>query len=64
MIARRVFIKICGLTEPDQAVAVAEAGADAVGFIFWAGSSRVITVDRAREIWPDLQVPAYSSTRG
>ncbi len=50
MSGRRVFIKVCGLTVPDQAAAVAEAGADAIGLVFWARSPRAVTVERARDI--------------
>jgi phosphoribosylanthranilate isomerase len=44
-----VFIKICGITNEDDALLAAALGADAVGFIF-ATSSRRITVTRARDI--------------
>lgn len=43
-------IKICGVTTPDDARMVAEAGADAVGLNFYAKSRRVVAVDRAAEI--------------
>ncbi len=36
----RVWIKICGLTDGDAVAAAAEAGADAVGFVFHAASPR------------------------
>jgi phosphoribosylanthranilate isomerase len=41
---------------------VAEAGADAVGFVFWAGSSRTVTVARAREMARAL--PAFVTRVG
>ncbi|MFF4299062.1 phosphoribosylanthranilate isomerase [Streptomyces vinaceus] len=45
-----LFVKICGLkTGPDVDVAVA-AGADAVGFVFAAGSPRTIGAAEAREL--------------
>ncbi|MER6779971.1 MULTISPECIES: phosphoribosylanthranilate isomerase [unclassified Streptomyces] len=45
-----LFVKICGLkTGPDVDVAVA-AGADAVGFVFAAGSPRTIGAAAAREL--------------
>jgi phosphoribosylanthranilate isomerase len=47
---RRIFVKVCGLTEPDQAAAVTDAGADAIGLVFWARSPRAVTVERARDI--------------
>lgn len=46
----RPRIKVCGLTrEPDAALAVS-LGADAVGFIFWPRSPRVISAEVARSI--------------
>ncbi len=39
-------VKICGIWEPDAARAAAEAGADAVGFVF-APSRRRVTVEQA-----------------
>ena len=43
-------IKICGITNVDDALAVARAGADAVGLNFYARSPRYITPDVARTI--------------
>jgi phosphoribosylanthranilate isomerase len=40
--AMRVRIKFCGLTHPDDVRAAADAGADAVGFNFYAQSSRFV----------------------
>jgi phosphoribosylanthranilate isomerase len=47
---RRLFVKVCGVTSPEDGVAAAEAGADAVGLVFWPESSRAVTPDRARAI--------------
>jgi phosphoribosylanthranilate isomerase len=45
-----VQIKICGITNIEDAVAVALAGADALGFVFHPASPRYVTPGRAREI--------------
>jgi len=46
----RTRIKICGITRPGDAVAAAQAGADAVGLVFYPPSPRFLNVERAREI--------------
>lgn len=43
-------IKICGLTNVDDAVAAVDAGADAIGLNFYRGSKRCVSVDVARQI--------------
>jgi phosphoribosylanthranilate isomerase len=43
-------IKICGVTNPDDARAAADAGADALGFNFYRASKRFIELDVARQI--------------
>ncbi len=45
-----VKIKICGITSATDAQAAVEAGADALGLMFFAGSPRHIPMDKAREI--------------
>lgn len=46
-----IRIKICGLTDPAQAIVAAKAGADAVGIVFYPPSSRYVEKnDRARAI--------------
>ena len=55
-------IKICGITRVDDGVAAAHAGADAIGLVFWAGTPRVVAVERARAIVAAL--PPFVSVVG
>ena len=43
-------VKVCGITNVDDALAVAEAGADAIGLNFYSRSSRYVAVETARHI--------------
>ena len=45
-----MFVKICGVTNEEDALFAVAMGADAVGFNFAAGSSRQIAVTQARDI--------------
>jgi phosphoribosylanthranilate isomerase len=42
-----LLVKICGITRPDDAVAAAAAGADALGVNLWPGSKRFVGDERA-----------------
>jgi len=47
---QRTRIKICGLTREADVRAAVDAGADAVGFVLWAGSPRSVSIERAAEL--------------
>jgi phosphoribosylanthranilate isomerase len=46
----RTRVKICGITRPQDGVAAARAGADAIGLVFYPPSPRFLSIERAREI--------------
>ncbi len=49
-----VTVKICGITNLEDARAAAEAGADAIGFMFYAPSPRSISFETVEEIAREL----------
>ncbi|MBK1679392.1 phosphoribosylanthranilate isomerase [Rhodocyclus tenuis] len=55
-------IKICGLTRSEDVEVVADAGADAVGFVFYPPSPRYVTPARAAELARSL--PPFVSVVG
>ena len=46
----RTRVKICGITRPSDARAAAQAGADAIGLVFYPPSPRFLSLERALEI--------------
>ncbi len=50
----RTRVKICGMTERQEALAIAALGVDALGFIFVKESPRSVPAERVREIVASL----------
>lgn len=53
----RTRAKICGITRIEDIHSAANAGADAIGFVFYAPSPRSVTIEQAQEL--AKHVPAY-----
>jgi phosphoribosylanthranilate isomerase len=58
----RTRVKICGITRIEDGVAAAQAGADAIGLVFWPGSPRALGFEQAQAIAASL--PAFVSVVG
>jgi len=55
----RTRVKVCGITRVEDAQAAINAGADAIGLVFYEPSPRNVRIEQAREI--AASVPAFVS---
>ncbi|MBT4836116.1 MAG: N-(5'-phosphoribosyl)anthranilate isomerase, partial [Methylococcales bacterium] len=44
----RTRLKVCGITNPDDAINAVNAGVDAIGLVFYEKSPRSVTIEQAR----------------
>jgi len=56
---KRTRVKVCGITRVEDAQAAVEAGADAIGLVFYEPSPRNVRIEQARKI--AASVPAFVS---
>jgi phosphoribosylanthranilate isomerase len=56
----RTRVKVCGITRVEDAQAAVQAGADAIGLVFYPPSPRFLSLDWARQLAADL--PPFVTT--
>lgn len=61
-ISKRTRVKICGITNLEDALTATRAGADAIGLVFYHGSPRYVPIEKARKIVE--QLPPFISCVG
>lgn len=62
MMKPRTRIKLCGLSRPEDVAAAVDAGADAIGLVFYPPSPRHVTPEQAGLLL--AQLPAYVTAVG
>jgi phosphoribosylanthranilate isomerase len=50
------WVKVCGLSRPEEVAAAVKAGADAVGFVTVPGSPRFVEIARVAELAADVRI--------
>ena len=53
---KQLFVKICGITRPQDAELAVSLGANALGFVFWPHSPRCVNVEAARAMAENMPV--------
>lgn len=60
-----MYIKVCGMREPENIRAVSALGIDMIGFVFWPGSPRFVRMISSQAgIIPDYSVERLNKGRG
>ena len=56
------WVKVCGLSRPEEVAAATAAGADAIGFVFYEPSPRNVTPAHARSLGEFVRVMTVAVT--